>query len=67
MADEIKKEDTKKVETSAKKTMLKVTSTVTIDFPSLDWGINAGATRELPVDEATQKIILSDERITIIK
>lgn len=44
-----------------------VTSTKTVDLPSLNWGINAGETRELPADEAAQKIILSASFITLTK
>ena len=64
---EKKDEKEKAPETPTRKKSSLVTSNVTIDFPSLDWGINAGETRELPVEEESQKIILQDERITIIK
>ncbi len=40
-----------------------VTSNADIDFPELQWGIHAGETRELPVDEAAQEIILSNDHI----
>lgn len=43
-----------------------VTSTKTVDFPSLGWGIHAGEIRELPVDGVAQKIILEKEFITLI-
>lgn len=44
-----------------------VTSTLTIDFPSLKWGINAGEKRALPVDAEAQKAILAVSCISIIK
>lgn len=44
---------------------VRVISTKTIDFPSLDWGIHAGETRELPVEQAAQEIILRNKNITI--
>lgn len=54
----------KKTEAKEEKT-LSVTSTKTVDFPSLNWGIHAGETRELPVDEAAQQIILEKDFITL--
>lgn len=65
MAGEIKKEEKKVIGTSV--SPAKVTSTKTIDFPALNWGIHTGEERELPVDEQAQKEILSKEFITIIK
>jgi hypothetical protein len=43
------------------------TSTKTVDFPALDWGINAGETRALPDDANSQEIILSAPFITLTK
>ncbi len=43
----------------------KVTSVVTIDFPSLNWGIHAGETLELPEDAAARETILSSPYITL--
>lgn len=43
-----------------------VTSTMTVDFPSLGWGIHAGEIRELPVDGVAQKTILEKDFITLI-
>lgn len=37
---------------------MKVTSTKSVHFGKLDWGINAGEERELPEDQAAQKEIL---------
>jgi hypothetical protein len=50
-----------------KTTVKSVTSTKTVDFPSIPWGIIAGETRELPEDAGAQASILSLEYITIIK
>jgi hypothetical protein len=44
-----------------------VTASRTIDFPSLDWGINEGDTRELPSDPEAQKIILGSKFIKLTK
>ena len=44
-----------------------VTSTMTIDFPKLKWGINAGKNRALPVDAGAQAIILANKCITVVK
>lgn len=44
-----------------------VTSEKTIDFPSLNWGINKGEQRQLPVEASAQAIILANENITVIK
>ena len=46
---------------------MKVTSTKSVDFPSLDWGITAGDTRELPEDKEAQKVILAHRAISKIK
>jgi hypothetical protein len=63
MAEEIEKKE----EAPKEKPKVKVTSTKTIDFPTLGWAINAGETCELPVDEEAQKEILSKEFITKVK
>ncbi len=46
---------------------MKVTSRRSVHFPSLDWGINAGETRELPSDKETQKAILAHPAISEVK
>lgn len=43
---------------------MKVTSTDTIHFSSLNWGITAGETKELPEDKDSQAIILAHPSIT---
>lgn len=43
---------------------MKVTSTKTISFPSLGWGINAGEVRDLPKDEKARETILASKYIT---
>jgi len=48
------------------KTVTKVTAEITIDFTSLNWSINKGEVRKLPVDADAQKIILQNENITIV-
>jgi len=47
--------------------MIKVTSTKTIDFPGLKWGITKGDERELPKDKEAQKIILEHPLISEVK
>lgn len=70
-AEEVKKDPVEDAapapETKQSAQKVKVTSRATIDFPSIEWGIHAGETLELPVDEAAQKIILASEFITIVK
>lgn len=46
---------------------IKVTSTKSISFPKLNWGINAGSARELPDDKDAQSIILAHPAITEVK
>lgn len=46
---------------------MKVISTETIHFPSLNWGITAGETRELPADLEAQKVILAHPAISEVK
>jgi hypothetical protein len=43
---------------------MKVTSTKSVDFPSLNWGITAGDTRELPDDKDAQAVILAHPAIS---
>jgi hypothetical protein len=43
---------------------MKVTSTKSISFPKLGWGITAGEERELPEDKEAQERILSEPDIT---
>lgn len=58
--------ETPAVETKKGK-VIRVTSTMTVDFPSLGWGIHEGEERDLPVEVASQNEILSKEFISIIK
>jgi len=46
---------------------MKVTSTKSVSFPSLNWGITAGDVRELPEDKDAQKVILDHPAISRIK
>lgn len=50
-----------------KKEVRVVTSSKTLDFPSLDWAIRAGETRELPIDEQAAREILSNHFIAEVK
>ncbi len=43
---------------------MKVTSTETIHFPSLNWGITAGEERELPEGKEAQAVVLAHPSIT---
>lgn len=61
--NEIKKEEQKTVSSGT----IKVTSSKTIDFLSLDWAIRAGEIRELPADEGACAIILSNHFISKVK
>jgi hypothetical protein len=45
---------------------MKATSTDTISFPALNWGINAGEVRDLPSDKDAQAIILSHPSISLV-
>lgn len=47
--------------------MTKVTSTKSIHFPSLGWGINAGETRELPEGKEVQAEILAHPAIKEVR
>jgi hypothetical protein len=60
----ITKEESPKVEKG--KAGIMVTSTQTVDFPSLGWGIHQGEECELPVETSAQKIILANQNINII-
>lgn len=42
---------------------MKVISTETLHFPSLNWGITKGEARELPIDKEAQAIILAHPSI----
>lgn len=64
MTEEIKQET--KTQPVAKPEKKIVTADRSVDFPSLDWGINAGEQRELPVEEEAQKIILANHHIKLI-
>lgn len=46
--------------------MAQVTSSKSISFPTLGWGISAGETRDLPEDKAAQERILSEPDITLV-
>ena len=46
--------------------MPKVTSTKSISFPKLNWGISAGEEREMPEDKAAQERILKEPEITLV-
>ena len=43
---------------------MKVTSTKSLHFPKLNWGITAGTVRDLPEDKAAQARILAEPGIT---
>lgn len=43
---------------------MKVTSTETLHFPSLNWGITAGEERELPADKEAAAAILAHTSIS---
>ena len=42
---------------------MKVTSSKSISFPKLQWGITAGETKELPEDKEAQNRILAEPDI----
>lgn len=46
---------------------MQVTSTKSISFPKLGWGISAGETRELPNDKSVQARILAEPEITEVR
>ncbi|MDR6305900.1 hypothetical protein GGQ85_003626 [Nitrobacter vulgaris] len=46
---------------------MQVTATKSVSFPTLNWGINAGDTRELPAGKDAQLLILSHSAIKEIK
>jgi len=46
---------------------MRVTSTKSISFPSLNWGITAGGERELPEDKEAQARILQEPEISEVK
>lgn len=46
---------------------MKVISTKSISFPSLNWGISAGEEKELPEDKEAQARILSEPDITLVE
>lgn len=46
---------------------MQVKSTETIHFPSLNWGIVAGETKELPKDKEAQAAILLHPSISEVK
>jgi hypothetical protein len=46
---------------------MKATSTKSISFPKLNWGINAGEVKELPEDKEAQARILAEPEISEVK
>jgi hypothetical protein len=46
---------------------MKVTSTKSISFPKLGWGISAGEVRELPEDKEAQARILAEPEISEVR
>jgi hypothetical protein len=46
---------------------MKVTSRRDVHFPKINWGINAGETRDLPSDKHAQAIILAHPAISEVK
>lgn len=46
--------------------MTKVTSTKSISFPTLGWGISEGEEKELPEEKEAQERILQEVEITIV-
>ncbi len=65
--DETKKPEQPTPKPVAKKQeAIQVTSDVSVSF-SLGWGISAGEIRDLPADEESQQIILSNHNIKLIK
>lgn len=47
--------------------MTKVTSTKSIRFPKLNWGISAGEIKELPEEKEAQERILQEFEITKVE
>ena len=45
---------------------MKVTSSKSIRFPKLNWGISAGEMRELPEDKEAQARIMQEQEITLV-
>ena len=43
---------------------MKVTTTKSVHFPKLNWGITAGTVRDLPEDKAAQDAILAHGAIS---
>ena len=46
---------------------MKVTSTKSISFPKLNWGISAGETKDLPENKEAQDRILQETEITKVE
>lgn len=46
--------------------MKQVTTTKSISFPTIGWGISAGEVKELPEDKEAQERILLEPEISII-
>lgn len=47
--------------------MVKVTSTKSISFPKLGWGISAGEVKELPPQKEAQERILQEHEIKAVE
>lgn len=45
---------------------MKVTSSKSIRFPKLNWGISSGEVRELPEDKEAQARIMQEPEITMV-
>ena len=45
---------------------MQVTSSKSIVFPKLNWGISAGEIRDLPKDKASQERILTEDGISVV-
>jgi hypothetical protein len=46
---------------------MQVTAKFSVDFPELNWGINAGEMRELPEDKEAASVILAHPDIVEVK
>jgi hypothetical protein len=46
---------------------MRVTSSKSITFPKIGWGISAGETKELPRDKAAQDRILAEDGISVVR
>lgn len=46
---------------------MKVTSTKSISFPKLNWGLTAGEERELPEGKEAQDRILQESEVSVVE